>query len=142
MTNPTKGPPHRFSEAEVLFGRFLASNGYPARVYWIREEELVIGLDHSRLVRRTSLSGGATFEQRYLQGVAKGFGIGMSAHCASQDHTFATIYIPEDAIDAQYHLMGPGLKMSCPITLVSGAFECPDRPSFTRWWRRYKSSLT
>src|ERR1035438_9728906 len=114
MTNFANDPPQSLAEAELLFGRFLASKGYPARIHWVHETDLVVDRDRSWCVRRTSISQRAKFEQCYLEGVAKGLGVEIAARCASQEQTFATIFMPEDAIDAQYHMMGRGLKMSCP----------------------------
>jgi hypothetical protein len=120
MTDFASDPPPSLAEAEVLFGRFLASQGYPARVYWVHETDLVADRERRWAVRRSSVSPRAEFEQCYLEGVAKGLGIEIAARCANQEHTFATVFIPEDSIDAQYHMMGRGLKMFCPTSFMSG----------------------
>ena len=57
-------------------------------------------------MRRNCVPQRAKFEQCYLEGVAKGLGVEIAARCVSQEDTFATIFIPEDAIDAQYHMDG------------------------------------
>jgi hypothetical protein len=39
--------------------------------------------------------------RRHLNSHVDGTGRTIAARCANQEHTFATIFIPEDAIDAQ-----------------------------------------
>jgi hypothetical protein len=121
MTNLANDPPPSLAEAEVSFERFLASQGYSSRVHWVHDTDLVVDNERRWSVRRNTVFQKADFAQRYLEGVAKGLGVEIAARCASQDQTFATIFIPKDAIDAQYHMLGGGLKMSCPASLISGS---------------------
>ena len=123
-------PPKSLAEAEELFGKFLSDRGLPTRIVWVQEADVVFEHERSRLVDISSCLDRAYVEQSYQQGVAKDLGISLIAHCASSKHTFATIFVPDDAVDAQYHLMGRGLKLSCPMFFVSASFA--GKPSSTR----------
>jgi hypothetical protein len=48
-------------------------------------------------------------------GLERNFGIKLQAICATASETFASVFVPEDDVDAQYHLMGRGLNLSCPV---------------------------
>jgi hypothetical protein len=122
MINLTNDSPPSLAEAEALFGRFLERQGYPSSVYWVNDSDLSVDSGRHWSVRRNTESSKADFAQRYSEGIAKGLGIEIVARCASQERTFATIFIPDDAVDAQYHMVGRGLKMCCPIFLLSGSF--------------------
>lgn len=52
---------------------------------------------------------------QYRFGVQRNPGILLEAVCATETETFARVFIPEDDIDAQYRLIGRGLKLSCPV---------------------------
>jgi hypothetical protein len=59
-----------------------------------------------------------TASKLYQAGLQRGLGISLKAICATDSFTFATIFIPVDEADAMNHLVGRGLKLSCPATLV------------------------
>ena len=122
MKTVPEDPPSSLEEAELLFGRFLSSQGYPAAVHWVHETELQVDC-YSRLsVRRNPNWQRAEFEYCYQKARAKGLGVELAARGASPDHTFAVIFVPEDDVDRQHRLMSRGLKLSCPTSLVTGSF--------------------
>ena len=57
----------------------------------------------------------------YEKGVERGWGIWLRAICASDRETFATVFVPEDDLDSQNHLMGRCLKLSCPTEKLSAS---------------------
>jgi hypothetical protein len=120
MSSFPDDPPKKLADAEQKFKHFLASQGYPTRIQWVEDADVVPHPDHSWSVHVSLGSERAAFEQYCLKGLAKGFGIEFTARCADQERTFAIIYVPEDANDAAYHMIGPGLKMSCHTPLLRG----------------------
>src|SRR5215472_2654360 len=62
---------------------------------------------------------GTAGTHRYAQGLGRKLGIELRAICATNVETFASVFIPEDDVDSQYHLMGHGLKLTCPVKRYS-----------------------
>jgi hypothetical protein len=74
------------------------------RHYWVRKRD-------EKATRYAAL--------RYAEGLRRNFGVMLSAICATEMETFASVFVPEDDLDAQYHLMGRGLKLPCPVERYS-----------------------
>ena len=113
-------PPIALAIAEERFKEFLTQNGYPPDVRWILAKDLLIDTSGRYYVRhadRFHLDGAQEADRRYTVGLGKQIGISLRAYCASETETFASVFVPADATDAQYHLMGPGLKMTCPTKI-------------------------
>lgn len=122
--------PWSFDAAEADFSRFLTEREYPALIAWIAIEDVIIDESGQHFVRRNGKGSRATSKNHYLSAIGQGLGIELRAMCASEAQTFASLYVPVDVIDAQYRMIAPGLKMSCPEhrlpgILVSNPF---------RWW--------
>lgn len=43
---------------------------------------------------------------RYSVGLERNVGVKLHAICATEAETFASVFVPEDDVEAQYHLMG------------------------------------
>jgi hypothetical protein len=56
-------------------------------------------------------------EQQYAKGLGRNLGVQLQAICATNAETFASVFVPEDDLDRQYHLMGCVLKLSCPVEM-------------------------
>ena len=69
--------------------------------------------------RETKAVGVREANRRYSIGLERKVGISLRAYCASETETFAAVFVPSDHIDAQRHLMGHSLKLSCPTEVVS-----------------------
>jgi hypothetical protein len=67
---------------------------------------------------------------KYSEGVARNLGVALQAVCATDSEPFVSVFVPVDDLDAQYHLMGPGLKLSCPTSRMSASTVT----SPVRWW--------
>jgi len=107
--------------AEERFKEFLTQNSYPADVRWILAKGLLIdklGRYFVHHVDQVYLDGAQEAHRRYAVGLDRQIGISLRAYCASETETFASVFVPADAIDAQYRLMGPGLKMTCPTQIL------------------------
>ena len=107
-------PPKTLKEAEQKFRGFLSRANYPDAICWLIPGDVVASAGHYWVRKR-----GAKAEQyaafRYAEGVNRNLGILLEAICATEEETFASVFVPEDDADAQSHLMGPVLKLSCPV---------------------------
>ena len=109
-------PPKTLAAAEEQFRIFLAANGFPSKITWLSAQRFLIDRRGHRWVRRCS--GTKEMEeasQLYALGLKRNEGIAMRVECSTATETFATIYIPADADDAQYRLIGRCLKCTAPV---------------------------
>jgi hypothetical protein len=107
------------SQTDTRFKKFLATNLYPQTISWVFPNDVVITAPNEYAVRNPRGTAQKFAEQKYAEGLAKAAGIELRAICANGDWTFATIFVPADDTDAQYHFMGTGLKLSCPTERMS-----------------------
>jgi hypothetical protein len=128
MADQKPDPPLTFSEAEQEFGHFLNAYGYPACLRWIMADQILPGDDRHHFIRATGAEEALTeMERRYEIGLQRGLGILLQAICATHAETGASVYIPTDTTDAQYRMIGRGLKLSCPTSLIPASLvENPD----------------
>lgn len=118
MTNSTPDPPPTLKAAEEKFSAFLASQEYPKTICWLTPDDLLVDTKTHHWIRvRPNAATHAA--QRYAKGLEGKLGIELRAICATQAETFASVFVPEDDLDAQYHLMGLGLKCTCPVKRYS-----------------------
>jgi len=109
-------PPPAFSEAVARFSKFLVENGYPPSVRWILADQIALTTERNYLIKfEGAAEGRIEAERRYSIGIENGLGILLHAVCATADETISSVYIPASLADAQNHLMGPRLKLSCPV---------------------------
>jgi hypothetical protein len=104
--------------AEGKFSSFLASQNYPAKVCWIALGDLLVDKKTHFWIRpRPDAEEYAA--QQYAEGLGRKLGIELRAICATDVETFASVLVPKDDLDSQYHLMGRGLKLICPVKRYS-----------------------
>ena len=77
--------------------------------------DLVIDTNRHYWARKRGVKQSETATLRYGLGTKRNLGILLEAICATETETFARVFVPEDDIDAQYHLLGRGLRLSCPV---------------------------
>jgi hypothetical protein len=122
-------PPKTLPIAEEKFSTFLASQGYPKAVCWLEPSDLVVDAKRRfwiRLRPETAMRA----EQQYGAGVDRNLGVELRAICATNTETFASVFVPENDLDRQYHLMGRLLKLSCPVEMrLASTVQSP-----LRWW--------
>ncbi len=114
-------PPVSLAIAEKRFREFLMRNGYPPDIRWILGKDLFIDKSGRHFVRHTNrvrLDAAQEAYRGYTVGLDRRIGISLRAYCANETETFASVFVPADATDAQYHLIGTGLKMTCPTQMV------------------------
>lgn len=121
VTDSVPDPPPSLAVAEEKFSAFLASQKYPKALFWIFPGDVVIDKEARYWIKPDR---GATREHAalsYEKGLKRNLGIWLKAICASETETFATVFVPEDDLDAQYHMMGRCLKLSIPVGRCSAS---------------------
>lgn len=111
----TDAPPLQFEEAERRLSAFLARNGYPSHVCWVTRRDVLVD-DSGVLLIKKSETAAEEQSRLYGSGVTSGLGVALVAVCATSTSTYANVFAPKDVLDAQEHLLGAGLKLSCPVT--------------------------
>lgn len=72
--------------------------------------DLVVDTKRHQWVRKREAEAKAYAALRYCVGCERKCGVKLHAICATESETFASVFVPDDTGDAQYHLMGRGLK--------------------------------
>ena len=113
-------PPKDFLEAEELFREFLVSQGYPPDISWVFIEDLIPAKGGQYWARQNRRHEGATKAKRQYQlGLERNLGIALNAFGKGEYSTFASIFVPENETDAQFHMMGRCLKRTCSTSPVA-----------------------
>ena len=81
--------------------------------------EVVVDTNRHYWVRKRYEEATRNAARRYSEGLERKLGIMLQAIFATESETFALVFIPEDDSDAQGHLMGRCLKLSCPVERYS-----------------------
>jgi hypothetical protein len=111
--------PESFEEASERFCTFLRQNGYPEKVLWVEQANLV--WDKRRLWVRDDPLAVEHAGRRYTDAIRAGFGINLNAFAVAGDKTVAGVIVPVDDDAAQRHLIPyGGLKLSALKTMHSG----------------------
>jgi hypothetical protein len=119
VPEPLPDPPPTLSTAEEKFSGFLGAQNYPKSIGWVFPGDVVIDKERRYWIRPNRAEASKRAVLRYAAGLERNLGISLFAICSNETETFASIYVPEDNLDAQYHLMGRCLKLSCPVEKCS-----------------------
>ena len=134
MADLNQDPPQTLREAEEKFRSILRRENYPETICWLIPGDVVASNGPHYWVRKRGTEAQQYAATRYAEGVDRGLGILLRAICATNAETFATVFVPKDLVDAQYHLLGPGLRVSCPVERHSAtAITQPLRWQWLRW---------
>jgi hypothetical protein len=120
VTNSLAELPPTLEAAEEKFSAFLTSQEWPETICWVTSDDLLVGSKTHHWIR-VRPNAAIRAAQRYADGFEGKLGIEVRAICATQTETFASVFVPEDDLDAQYHLMGRGLKCTCPVKRYSAS---------------------
>ena len=135
-------PPNTLSAAEERFRTFLATHNYPTTICWLMPGDVVADRDRHFWVRKRGAEATKHATLQYSVGLERNVGVELEAVCATETETFASVFIPEDAIDAQRYLMGRGLKLTCPVERnATSAITNPLKWRLLRWWNIRRSRL-
>lgn len=114
-------PPLTLAAAELRFQSFLRSQNLPHTVCWLMPGDVVVSEGPHFWVRKRGPEALRYANARYAEGLRRNRGILLEVICTTEKETFAAVFIPEDDTDAQYRLMGRGLKISCPVKRYSAS---------------------
>jgi len=119
VTDANPDPPQTFEAAEEKFRTFLATQNYPKAIRWLTPGDVVVDTNRHYWVRKRDEGTTKYAAGRYSEGLKRKLGIMLQVICATESETFASVFIPEDDLDAQERLMGHCLKLSCPVDRYS-----------------------
>jgi|SRR5579859_166933 len=130
MNDARQNLPNSLDSATTQFSEFLRNNGYPGGVRWITAADVAIDQQGNFWVRNHPEFHISQAELQYRSGLERGLGVALRAVCANETTTFALIFVPRDNAEAQYAMMGNGIKLSCPTV------RCPTKivNNFLWWW--------
>ena len=100
--------------------------------------DLVVDTKRHHWVRKREAEAKAYAALRYCVGRERKCGVKLHAISATESGTFASVFVPEDTGDAQYHLMGRGLKLLCPVERHATSTVRNPPKWFLLWWRNCK----
>ncbi len=140
MSEANPDPPRTLSAAEEKFRTFLAHQNYPKAIYWLMPGDVVADGSRRLWVMKRGGEGTRYANLQYSVGLERNLGIELQAICATETETFASVFIPEDDLDAQHHMMGLCLKLTCPVErYATSAVTSSLRWSLLRWWNTRRS---
>jgi hypothetical protein len=135
-------PPNTLSAAEEKFKTFLAIQNYPTTICWLMPGDVVADKNRHFWVRKRGAETTKHATLQYSVGLERNVGVELEAICATETETFAAIFIPEDAMEAQRYLMGRGLKLTCPMErIATSAVTNPLKWKLVWWWNMRRSRL-
>jgi len=141
--DPNADPPRTLLAAEEKFRTFLATQDYPTTICWLMPGDVVADRNRHLWVRKRGTEGTRYATLQYSVGVERNCGVELEAVCATETETFASVFVPEDDVDAQRHLMGRCLKLTCRVErFATSAVTNPLKWRLLWWWnaRRSKGS--
>ncbi len=136
MTDSLPDCPPMFEAAELKLSTFISSQNYPDTIYWVTSADLLIDAKRHFWIRlRPEAKEHAAL--KYAEGIDNKLGIELRVICATDRETFASVFIPKSDVDAQYHLIGSALKLTCPMKRHStSVVRNRLKWLFLCWWRR------
>jgi len=111
--------PISFFQATENFREFLRREGRPERIEWIFRED-VSEIGRVKFIRVPPPAGNAQAAERlYLLGAERGLGISIEALTHTDEITYAWVFVPTDATNAECSLVGgEHLKLAMPRECV------------------------
>jgi hypothetical protein len=140
VTNENPDPPQTLSAAEEKFRTFLATQDYPKTIYWLMPGDVVADRNRRLWVMKRGAEGTTYANLQYSVGLERNLGVELQAICATETETFASVFIPEDDLDAQHHMMGRCLKLTCPVErYATSAVTSSLKWRWLWWWNSRRS---
>jgi hypothetical protein len=133
-------PPPTLSAAEEKFRAFLATQNYPTTICWLMPGDMVADRNRRLLVRKRGAEGTKYAILQYSVALDRNVGVELQAMCATEMETFASVFVPEDYLDAQRHMMGRCLKLTCPVErYATSAVTSALKWKLLWWWNGRRS---
>ena len=133
-------PPQTFAAAEEKFRTFLATQNFPKEICWLMRGDVVVDTNRHYWVRKREEEGIRYAALRYFEGLERNLGIMLRAICATESETFASVFVSEDGLDAEGHLLGRCLKLSCPVERYSTSTVRNPLKWRLLWWQNGQHS--
>jgi hypothetical protein len=109
-------PPKTLTEAAEKFKKFLSAQHWPTTIGWVTNDNMLVDRQGRFWVRERGTEAFDQASLQYCEGVERNLGVAISAVCATDVETFASVFVAADDLDRQYHLMGRVLKLSVPTS--------------------------
>ena len=114
-----------FEESCDTFRKFLAGEGWPRELSWLRPDDVLLtGRRFLYVKSPTPTDNLSHYRNQFDIGMDRQLGVLIKGLCRSKNTTYCFVWIPEDAQESMQHMMpkGPdGLKMS----VLTGLSEWP-----------------
>jgi hypothetical protein len=120
-----------FDSAVQQLQQFLAQQGWPTRLVWRTEADVVHLPDRDVVVRRrVEREAASAARVHYDEGFRRGVGIALQVRCEVDGAACTTVYWTTDVVEAEYR-MSPdhGLKLSVATKHPTGSCVGP-----LAWW--------
>jgi hypothetical protein len=133
--------PRTLSAAEEKFRAFLVTQNYPTAISWLMPGDLVAGKNRHFWVKKRGVEATKYAILRYSLALERNVGVELAAICATEKETFASVFVPEVDLDAERHLMGRGLKLTCPVKARNVSRYRWLKWKLLWWWNTRRSRL-
>jgi hypothetical protein len=102
-----------FQEALAEFHQFLARNGHPQEVIWVKPDDVILTGGPLLYVRvQASRGNEESARQLFESGISRQMGVLFGTLCEIDGATCSYVWVPKDETESQQALMPTGLKMS------------------------------
>ena len=123
--------PRTFQEAVSRFELFLSRNGYSANLIWVEATDLIpAGVSLIYVKLPVPRKNPALARERFERAMKDGSGVRFATLCELGPSTCCYACVPKNSLEKEYRMIGNGLKMSAPISPVTGT----PVGSRLRWW--------
>jgi len=120
-----------FDSAVQQLQHFLAEQGWPTRLVWRTEPDIVHLPGRDVVVRRRDEREAASAARvHYNEGFRQGVGIALQVPCEVEGAACTTVYWTTDVVEAEYRMLpDDGLKLSVATDHPTGRYVGP-----LGWW--------
>jgi hypothetical protein len=106
-----------FEQAIERFKGFMAAQGFPQDLRWVFAGD-VTSKERKIWVRLPLKEDNPDCARRHYDlGLQRGLGIRLAVLCVIDNISYCYVWLPKDALDAEYALLAGGLKLSVPTNL-------------------------
>jgi len=120
-----------FGTAVADFQKFLLQQEYPSNLLWVTHDDIVFWRSRFFFCRDDSTERSNQARAKFEDAMSRNIGVMFEGICRTEQATVCRIYVPSDALDAEYRMIPKtGIKFSA---LVDPKPATPvDRR--IRWW--------
>jgi hypothetical protein len=96
MTEPGADPPETLAEAAERFKKFLSAQCWPETIRWLTHDDVLVDRKGRFWIRERGMMAFEHAQLQYYKGVERNLGVALSAVCATDTETFASVFVPAD----------------------------------------------